>query len=193
MASSSSQNNYDAINLNVVPSATPEVWRPYFLSPNNPVTGTDSVMLSGTTTTATAVAAGLFSPEDGRVLVERTVSLKVDIWVTRTNPQTINDSMALIIQCVASVSNMGRRLHVRNHEVRVLHSQVTILQWLLKDNKKKVVELKEENKELKKLVDSYASDFVVQSTKQSKTTTELQKQYERLLVEVKELASRPIP
>jgi uncharacterized protein involved in exopolysaccharide biosynthesis len=110
----------------------------------------------------------------------------------RTDPQTINDSMALTIQCVASVSNMGRRLHVRNHEVRALCSQVTVLQRLLKDNKKKVVELKEENKELKKLVDSYANDLVARSRKQSKTTTELQKQYERLLVEVKELASHPI-
>jgi hypothetical protein len=64
---------------------------------------------------------------------------------------------------------------------------------LLKDNKKQVVELKEENKELKKLVDSYAHDLVARSTEQSKTTIELQKQYERLLVEVKELASRPIP
>uniref|UniRef100_A0A2N9GFD9 Uncharacterized protein n=1 Tax=Fagus sylvatica TaxID=28930 RepID=A0A2N9GFD9_FAGSY len=129
MASSSSQNNYDAINLNVAPSAAPEVWRPYFLFPNGPVTVTDFVMLSGTT--ATAVVAGLFTPEDGK--------------------------------------------------------------RLLKDNKKKVVELKEENKELKKLVDSYANDLVARSTEQSKTTTELQKQYERLLVEVKELASRPIP
>ncbi len=55
------------------------------------------------------------------------------------------------------------------------------------------MKLKEENKELKKLVDSYASDLVAQSIEQSKTTTKLQKQYERLLVEVKKLASRPIP
>jgi uncharacterized membrane-anchored protein YhcB (DUF1043 family) len=88
---------------------------------------------------------------------------------------------------------MGRHLHVRNHEIRALRSQVIILQRLLKDNKKKVGELKEENKELKKLVDSYANDLVARSTEQSKTTTKLQKQYERLLVEVKELASHPIP
>jgi ribosomal protein S17E len=88
---------------------------------------------------------------------------------------------------------MGRRLHVRNHEVRALRSQVTILQWLLKNNKKKVGELKQENKGLKNLVDSYATDLVARSTEQSKTTTELQKQYERLLVEVKELAFRQIP
>jgi arabinogalactan endo-1,4-beta-galactosidase len=64
---------------------------------------------------------------------------------------------------------------------------------LFKDNRKKVGELKEKNKGLKILVDSYANDLVARSTKQSKTTTKLQKQYERLLVEVKELASCPIP
>ena len=103
MTSFSSQNNHDAINLNAAPSAAPEVWRPYFLSPNNPITVTDSLMLNGTT--ATAVAASLFTPEDGRVLARRTDS------------QTINDPMALTIQCVASFSNMGRRLHVSNREV----------------------------------------------------------------------------
>ena len=92
MASSSSQNNHDAINLNVVLSATPKVWRPYFLSPNDPVTVTDSVILSNTT--ATAVAAGLLTSEDGRILAER------------TDLQTINDSMALTIQCVTSVSKI---------------------------------------------------------------------------------------
>jgi hypothetical protein len=93
MASSSSQGNHDAINLNDVPSVAPEVWCPYFLSLNDLVTVIDSVMLSGTT--ATAVAVGLLTPEDGRVLAGM------------TDPQIINDSMALTIQCVASVSNMG--------------------------------------------------------------------------------------
>jgi hypothetical protein len=83
MASSSSQKNYDTINLNAAPSAAPGVWHPYFISPNGPVTITDSVMLSGTT--ATAVAAGLFTSKDGRALTER------------TNPQIINDSMTLTI------------------------------------------------------------------------------------------------
>jgi hypothetical protein len=90
----------------------PEVWRPYFLSPNGPVSVTDSVMLNGVT--ATAVAAGLCTPEDAKVLAGR------------TDPQIINDSMALTIQCAATVSNMGRRLHVRNLEVKTLRSQVTI-------------------------------------------------------------------
>ena len=83
MTSSSSQNNHNAINLNDVPNAAPEVWRPYFLSPNSPVTIIDFVMLSGTT--KTAVATVLLTPEDGRVLAGR------------TDLQTINDSMALTI------------------------------------------------------------------------------------------------
>ena len=131
--------------------------------------------------TVTVVAMGLCTLEDRKVLSGR------------TNPQIINDSMALIIQCVVSVSNMGRHLHVRNHEVKALCSQVTILQRLLKENKKKAGEFKEENKRLKILMDSYADDLVTRSTKQSKITTELQKQYEKLLVMVKELASHSIP
>ena len=150
MTSSSSLNTKETINLNAAPSAMPEVWRPYILSPNDPVTVTDSVMLNGVT--ATAVVAGLCTPEDENVLVGR------------TDPQIINDSMAFTIQCVASVSNMGRHLHVRNHEVRALHSQVTILQRLLKENKKKVGKFKAENKRLKKLVDSYADILVTRST-----------------------------
>uniref|UniRef100_A0A2N9IY46 Uncharacterized protein n=1 Tax=Fagus sylvatica TaxID=28930 RepID=A0A2N9IY46_FAGSY len=88
---------------------------------------------------------------------------------------------------------MGRCLHVSNHEVKALCSQVTILQRLLKENKKKVGEVKEENKRLKMLVDSYVDDLVTWPTEQSKTTVELQKQYEKLLAEVKELASSSIP
>ena len=93
MASSFSQNNHNAINLNAVPSAAPDLWRPYFLSPNGIVTVIDSVMLSDTT--ETAVVTGLLTPENGKVLARR------------TDPQIINDPMTLTIQCVASVSNMG--------------------------------------------------------------------------------------
>ena len=85
---------------------------------------TDSVILNGET--ATAVAAGLCTPEDAKVLAGKTDS------------QIINDSLAFTIQSAATVSNMGRRLHVRNMEVKTLRSQVTILQRLLKESKKKV-------------------------------------------------------
>ena len=114
MTSSSSLNTQEAIDLNDTPSlmqvpiAMLEVWRPYFLSLSSLVKVTDFVMLNGVT--ATAVAVGLYTLEDGKVLAGR------------TDPQIINDSMALTIQCVASVSNMGRCLHVRNHEVRAMRS-----------------------------------------------------------------------
>ena len=185
MASSFFLNTQEAIDPNDVPSvmhapsSMPEVWCPYFFSPNGPITVIDFVMLYGVT--ATAVVAGLCTSEDGKVLAGR------------TDPQIINDSVTLTIQCVAFVSNMGRRLHVRNHEVRALRSPVTILQRLLKESKKKVGEFKEENKRLVKLVDSYANDLVTWFIEQSKTTAELQKQFEKLFVEVKELASSPIP
>uniref|UniRef100_A0A2N9H0V3 Uncharacterized protein n=1 Tax=Fagus sylvatica TaxID=28930 RepID=A0A2N9H0V3_FAGSY len=155
MASSSSQNKPETINLNDTPSVMPEVWRPYFLSINGPVSVTDSVILNGET--ATAVAAGLCTPEDAKVLAGR------------TDPQIINESLALTIQCTATVST-----HIQ-------------------ESKKKVGEVKEENKRLKALVDSYADDLVIRSTEQSKTTNKLQKQYEKLLAEVKELTSRSIP
>ena len=159
MASSSSQNKPEAINLNDTPSVMPEVWRPYFLSPNGSVLVTDSVMLNGVT--ATAVAVGLCTPEDVKVLVRR------------TDPQIINNSLTLTIQCAATVSNIGRRLTVRNLEVKTLRSQVTILQRLLKESKKKVEQVKEENKRLKALVDSYADDLVIRSTEHGKTTDKL--------------------
>ena len=69
MAFSFFQGNHNVINLNVVHSAAPEVWRPYFLSPNGSVTVIDSVILN--VITAMAVAAGLLTPEDGRVLAGR--------------------------------------------------------------------------------------------------------------------------
>ena len=70
---------------------------------------TNSVMLNGIT--ATAVAAGLCTPEDGKVLARR------------TDPQIINDSMAFTIQCVASVSNIRRTRAVRERSFSNLASR----------------------------------------------------------------------
>ena len=130
-------------------------------------------------TIATTVTVGLSFPKDGSVLAKRIDS------------QAINNSMALTILCAVSVSNMGRRLHVRNHKVRALCTQVSILQRFLKDYKWKQRELKQENKRLKKLVDSYANDLVERSIELDRTTTKLQEQYGRLLVVVKGLTSCP--
>uniref|UniRef100_A0A2N9HSV8 Uncharacterized protein n=1 Tax=Fagus sylvatica TaxID=28930 RepID=A0A2N9HSV8_FAGSY len=89
MASSSSQNKPETINLNDTPSVMPEVWRPYFLSINGPVSVTDSVMLNG------------------------------------------DDCHR------SSCRSLYSRRMQRNLEVKALRSQVTILQRLLKESKKK--------------------------------------------------------
>ena len=76
MASSSSLNTQEAIDMNdapsvmQIPTAMPEVWHPYFLSSSGLVKVIDYVMLNGVI--ATAVAAGLCTPEDGKVLAART-------------------------------------------------------------------------------------------------------------------------
>uniref|UniRef100_A0A2N9F6Q6 Uncharacterized protein n=1 Tax=Fagus sylvatica TaxID=28930 RepID=A0A2N9F6Q6_FAGSY len=114
MASSSSQNKPETINLNDTPSVMPEVWRPYFLSINGPVSVTDSVILNGET--ATAVAAGLCTPEDAKEYGSESAAFS-----------------------------------------------------------------------------SHHFTKVAEGVKQSKTTNKLQKQYEKLLAEVKELTSRSIP
>jgi hypothetical protein len=141
MASSSSQNNFD---LNDVPDAQQEVWRPSFLSQKGHLTTNDSVMLDDAI--ATSVAKGIITPRDEKLLADR------------TDAQAINDSMAFSIQGTASVSNMARRLHVRGNEVQALRTQVLILQRLFIDSRRRNKDLQQENRELKKIVDSYAND-----------------------------------
>jgi hypothetical protein len=110
MASSSSQNNFD---LNDVPDAQQEVWRPSFLSQKGHLTTNDSVMLDDAI--VTSVAKYIITPRDEKLLAEK------------TNAEAINDSMAFSIQGITSVSNMAQRLHVQGNEVQELRTQVLIL------------------------------------------------------------------
>jgi len=50
-------------------------------------------------------------------------------------------------------------LHVRGNEVQALRTQVLILQQLFIDFRRRNRGLQQENKELKKIVDSYANDW----------------------------------
>jgi hypothetical protein len=109
-ASSSSQNNFD---LNDVPDAQQEVWRPSFLSQKGHLTTNDSVMLDDAI--VTSVAKYIITPRDEKLLAEK------------TNAEAINDSMAFSIQGITSVSNMAQRLHVQGNEVQELRTQVLIL------------------------------------------------------------------
>lgn len=93
---------------------------------------------------ATAVAANLVTPRDERILSERS-----DMDVMR-------DSMALSVQTATVTSNMARRLHARTMEVQGLRDQVLNLQQLLTGSHRRMRILRAENRELKRLVDSYA-------------------------------------
>ncbi|GFZ05039.1 hypothetical protein Acr_17g0006110 [Actinidia rufa] len=132
---SSSQNNFD---LNVVPNVQPEIRHSSSLSQKDPFMTNASVMLDDAV--AASVARGIITPQDEKLLANR------------TDVEAINDSMALSIQCASSVSNMARRLQVRGNEVQELRTQVLSLQRRNRG-------LQQENKKLKKLVDSYANDM----------------------------------
>ncbi|GFS37757.1 hypothetical protein Acr_00g0053760 [Actinidia rufa] len=110
-----------------------------------------------------SVAKGIITPQDEKLLANRT-----DI-------EAINDSMALSIQCASSVSNMARRLQVRGNEVQELRTQVLNLQ-------RRNRSLQQENKELKKLVDSYANDMEKRYSELEMNTNRLQEQQESLLL-----------
>ena len=111
---------------------------------------------------AASVAKYIITPLDEKLLANR------------TDVEAINDSMALSIQCASSVSNMARRLQVRGNEVQELRTQVLSL-------RRRNRGLQQENKELKKLVDSYASDMRKRCSELEMNTNLIREQHESLL------------
>ncbi|XP_057466900.1 uncharacterized protein LOC130787741 [Actinidia eriantha] len=166
MASSSSQTIFD---LNDVPNVQPEIWRSSPLPQKGPLITNGSVMLDDAV--AASVAKGIITPQDEKLLANR------------TDVEAINDSMALSIQCASSVSNMARRLQARGNEVQELRTQVLNLQ-------RRNRSLQQENKELKKLVDSYANDMRKKCSELEMNTNRLREQHESLLQKNLEI-SRP--
>ncbi|XP_062160350.1 uncharacterized protein LOC133867614 [Alnus glutinosa] len=169
MASSSSQNNLD-LNAALV---VPEIWRPLFLSQRGPLMTNDSVMLSDAV--AASVAQGIITPRDEKLLADR------------TDAQAISDSLAFSIQGASSVSNMARRLQVRGNEIQAQKAQISTLQRMYMDFRRRNRVLQRENKELKKLVDSYANDLGKRYTDLEQNTNRLQEQHKDLLLAVQNL------
>jgi predicted RNase H-like nuclease (RuvC/YqgF family) len=176
MASSSFQNNLD---LNVVPEVQPEIWRPSFLSQKGHLMTNDSVMLDDTV--AASVAQGIITPRDEKLLADR------------TNAQAINDSLAFSIQGASSVSNMARRLQVRGNEIQALKAQVLILQRMYMDFRRRNRVLQQENRKLKKVIDSYANDLGKRYAELEKNTSRLREQHESLLLEVQRVLKMSHP
>ncbi|GFS36374.1 hypothetical protein Acr_00g0045600 [Actinidia rufa] len=160
MASSSSQKKID---LNAVPNVQPEIRCSSFLSQKGPLMTNGSVILDDAI--AASVAKVIITPQDEKLLANR-----IDV-------EAINDSMTLSIQCASFVSNMARRLQVRGNEVQELRTQVLILQRRNRG-------LQQVNKELKKLVDSYANDMGKRYLELEMNTNRLREQYKSLLLEV---------
>ncbi|XP_062153721.1 uncharacterized protein LOC133861913 [Alnus glutinosa] len=170
MASSSSQNNFD---LNDVPGVLPEIWRPLFLSQKGPLMTKDSVMLDDAV--AASVAQGIMTPRDEKLLADR------------TDAQAINDSLAFSIQGASSVSNMARRLQVRGNEIQALKAQILTLQRMYMDFRRRNRVLQQENRKLKKVVDSYANDLAKRYAELEQNTNRLQGQHQDLLRAVQNL------
>ena len=95
------------------PVVYPNVWQPIFVFDNCPITIHHSVMLNDSI--AMAMAKGLVSPRDQRLLADR------------SNADAINNSLAFSIQGATSISDMARRLSVKNEEIKILRNQVGVL------------------------------------------------------------------
>jgi len=170
MASSTSQNNFD---LNAVPGVPPAIWRPLFLSQKGPLMTNDSVMLDDAV--AASVAQGIMTPRDEKLLADR------------TDAQAINDSLAFSIQGASSVSNMARRLQVRGNEIQALKAQILTLQRMYMGFRRRNRVLQQENKRLKKVVDSYAKDLGKRYADLEQNTNRLREQHRDLLLAVQNL------
>ncbi|KAM1013627.1 hypothetical protein FF1_043539 [Malus domestica] len=89
------------------------IWRPSFLSYNGHLTVGDSVMKNNIT--ATMVVRNLLAPNDNIIISKR------------SNESVVQDLLALNVQCVGSVSNMGQRLLAQTRQVESLMAEVASL------------------------------------------------------------------
>ncbi|KAM2471045.1 hypothetical protein ACFX1W_046380 [Malus domestica] len=95
------------------------IWRTSFLSPTGPLTVGDSIMKNDIT--VAGVARNRLTPKDNRLLSKRSDEL------------TVQDSLALSVQCAGSVFNMAQRLFVRTRQVESLAAErfMGLFQWHL--------------------------------------------------------------
>ncbi|KAM1205992.1 hypothetical protein FF1_006676 [Malus domestica] len=94
------------------------IWRPFFLSPTDPLTVGHSMIKNDMT--AAVVARNLLTPKDNRLLSKRSDELAV------------KDSLALSVQCAGSVFNMAQRLFARTRQVESLAAEVISLKQEIK-------------------------------------------------------------
>ncbi|KAM2195523.1 hypothetical protein ACFX1R_029515 [Malus domestica] len=90
--------------------------------------------------TTTVVARNLLTPKDNKILSK---------W---SDEMTIQDSLALSVQCAGSVSNMGQRLIAQTRQVESLMAEVASL-------KQEIRWLKHENRVLHVLANNYSTSM----------------------------------
>lgn len=140
MASSSA--SWNRPDLNTVPKAQPDIWQPTFLTQHQSIIVNDTVVHNPTN--AMAVAAGLITPRDERMLN------------TRSDIDFLRDAMALSVRATMVTSSMARRLHTRGAEVGRLKDHILSLQRTIWQFVRTIRTLREENRVLKEMVDAYA-------------------------------------
>ncbi|KAL6280569.1 hypothetical protein ACE6H2_017450 [Prunus campanulata] len=158
-----------SLDLNLAPptqtrgQAVAPVWMPYFASARGHVTVNDSILLDNDV--ALGVARNLVTPKDIRVLG------------ARDDNQVVSDGLALSVQSTTTVASMGHRLIAKSHEVEVLRGQLAAERSMVEEcqsiikslkterarilevNRHQLEALREENKNLSKMVSVYAHDM----------------------------------
>ncbi|KAL6284648.1 hypothetical protein ACE6H2_015577 [Prunus campanulata] len=158
-----------SLDLNLAPptqtrgQAAAPVWVPYFASGRGPVTVTDSILLDNDV--AIGVGRNLVTPKDIRV------------FGTRDDNRVASDAMALSVQSAACVASLGHRLLAKSHEVEVLKGQLAAERSMVEDcqtaikslkrerarivevNRHQLEVLRDENKNLSKMVELYSRDM----------------------------------
>ncbi|KAM1259167.1 hypothetical protein ACFX13_039385 [Malus domestica] len=152
------------LNLNVgedIDMSSPNnIWQPSFISPNGPLIVRDSMMMNDIT--ATVMAKNLLTPRDTRILSRRSDEL------------AIQDSLAYIVRCVGSVSNMGQRLLARSRQVESLMAEVASL-W------QEVKVLRHENKKLHMLATNYSTSMKRKLNQLQESEVRIQSDHQRFV------------
>ncbi|KAM1331969.1 hypothetical protein TB1_043624 [Malus domestica] len=136
------------------------IWHMSFLSSNCPLTVGDSVMKNNIT--ATVVARNFLTPKDNRILSKRSDELAVQ------------DSLALSVQCVGSVSNMGQRLLAQTRQVESLMAEVASL-------KQEIRGLKHKNRVLHVLANNYSTSMKRKLDQLQESESQIQSDHQRFV------------
>ncbi|XP_070679796.1 uncharacterized protein [Malus domestica] len=105
----------------------------------------------------------LLTPKDNRILSKR------------SNESAIQDSLALSVQCVGSVSNMGQRLLAQTHQVESLMAKVASF-------KQEIRGLKHENRVLHVLVNNYSTSMKRKLDQLQESESRIESDHQRFVV-----------